>query len=134
MAVMVTGGRMFLHEVFQPKTTRNAMERLVELAQTVGGIDSRPINTNRGQGHARRAPDETSEQDDVQSGNKGVKQLIGADRSCITKQLPRLRLEGCAVVLGRSASEQFGSEGQRDRTRCGCANDGGQFWSKFSKA
>ena len=74
-----------------PATTgaKIGIKRLVDFSQTVRDADNGAIDTDSRQRHAGCATDKISEHDDIQTGNKGVNQLVGTDRRGITKQMLR---------------------------------------------
>ena len=62
------------------------IERLIDLAHSAGDFDGRAVNTERGQRHAGRLSDKTSQHDDIETNDDGVKQIVSADRRGVIEQ------------------------------------------------
>ena len=68
---------------------KDRVESLVHFSQAVRGADNSGVDTDSRQRHAGCATDKIPEHDYIQTGNKGVNQLVGTDGRGITEQTLR---------------------------------------------
>ena len=54
------------------------------LRKPLADLDDRAVDADRGQRHAGRAADETSEHDDIQPNDQRVEQIIAANRGRVS--------------------------------------------------